>query len=208
MGIIYCATSRTTEKMYIGKTMKPLEERVNTHYRNRNDGTYFHKAICNYGIKDFYFTVIDQAETNKELSYLECLYIDMFSTCIRDVGYNTTHGGDGVILNAEGRKKMSESKKGKPSPLKGKHYTGKALKNMRASRKDIWVKNKHPMLGKTHTEESIKKISNSKKGKKIGYREYNKICIKCGKDFKCASSAGKYCKDCNPYPYYNKRRKI
>lgn len=208
MGIIYCATSKTTEKMYIGKTMKTLAERRNAHNRNRNDGTYFHKAICKYGIADFRFTEIDSAESDSELSLLEMIYIDMFSTCIRGLGYNSTHGGDGVTLNAESRKQMSESKKGKPSHMKGKHFTGKALENMRASRVGIWERNKHPMDGKSHSAESKDKMSKSKIGNKYTNREYIKNCSICGEEFKCASSVGKYCKECNPYPYYNKLRKI
>ena len=59
MGIIYCSRNKTTDKIYIGKTMKSLEHRINSHSRNKNDGTYFHKAISFYGIGDFVFTVID-----------------------------------------------------------------------------------------------------------------------------------------------------
>ena len=54
----------------------------------------------------------------------------------------------------ESRKKMSESKKGKPSWIKGKHHSEESRKKMSESKN-----------GKHHSEETRKKISDAHKGK-------------------------------------------
>ena len=78
----------------------------------------------------------------------------------------------------ESRKKMSESKKGKPSWIKGKHHSEDTRKKMSEATKgkhhseetrkkisDALNGENHPMFGKHHTAEARKKMSEVHKGK-------------------------------------------
>ncbi len=67
----------------------------------------------------------------------------------------------------ETRKKMSISKKGKPSNRKGKKSSTETKKKI----SDLTTGEKNPMFGRKHTEETRKKMSEAakkRKGKKRG----------------------------------------
>lgn len=142
---VYKVTLNSVIK-YIGITSKTLKQRVSDHYYEafkRNSNYVFHKAIRKYG-NDLIFEVIENVDSWEKAKELEIQYIAHFETHISKNGYNSTLGGDGaygVVYTAEQRAKNSLSKKGK--------YAG----------------NKHPMWGKKHTPETLKKMSESKKGK-------------------------------------------
>lgn len=54
--IIYKSTSKTTGKAYIGKTTKPLKQRITQHLSKSkisNHTNHFHNAIKKYGKDDF-----------------------------------------------------------------------------------------------------------------------------------------------------------
>ena len=53
-GKIYKYTNLINNKIYIGQTIQPLEERHKKHISQLNDNTYFHRAIKKYGIENFY----------------------------------------------------------------------------------------------------------------------------------------------------------
>lgn len=61
----------------------------------------------------------------------------------------------GIPMSEKTRKKLSESKKGQASWSKGRKISERSGEN-------------HPMFGKHHSEESIKKMSQVKKGKMVG----------------------------------------
>lgn len=95
-------------------------------------------------------------------------------------------GGSGINLSLETKRKMSEAKKGKPSPSKGKklseeHKTkiSKAIKGKKRS-EETKTKMSKAHKGKTFSEETKTKMSEAKKGednpntKKV-------ICVKTGK---------------------------
>jgi len=190
-GKIYRCLNKKNGKVYIGKTSSSLKDRIACHVRDscRFD-TLFYKAIRKHGIDSFTWLVIDTASSEDELNDMEKEYIDMFSSCIRHIGYNSTHGGDGVLLNNESRQKMSRTKTGKASPMKGRHFSEEAVKNMRASRIGIWDRNEHPMKGKVQSVESIEKMKATKLKNLVLYR---KECSVCGKVFEAKVSFAKNC---------------
>ena len=80
----------------------------------------------------------------------------------------------------ESCKKMSESRKGKPSWMKDKHHTAETCKKMSESRKG----KPSGMKGKHHSEESRKKMSEAKKGKHFSEESCKKMSeAKKGKHF-------------------------
>jgi len=94
---IYKATSKTTQKTYIGQSSQTLQERINQHHSQAYSSQYnyhFHNAIRKYGIEDFIFEIIeDKIKTREELNDKEKFWIAYYDSYYN--GYNSTFGGDG-----------------------------------------------------------------------------------------------------------------
>lgn len=96
MGIIYKATNRETNKVYIGKTIRELHERKKSHKCSaltQDSQTYFHRAIRMYGWESFSWEIIDRSDDEKELFQKEIYWVDFYKAF--GEGYNLTTGGEG-----------------------------------------------------------------------------------------------------------------
>lgn len=142
-GIIYKATNLVNGKVYIGQTIRSLDERVRQHINDTNamkDSFAFHSAIRKYGEDNFRWEVIDKAYSSRELDEKEVFWIKYYHSYISDDecnGYNMTIGGNvfrgkdnpfyGKTHSEESREKIRKSKIGQGignQYAKGKH-TGK-----------------------------------------------------------------------------------
>lgn len=89
--IIYKITNKQNNKIYIGQTIRKLEERF---ARHKNDAlnnildTHFARAIRYYGPESFEAEIIDVADTQDELNKKEQYWIKYYNS-IED-GYNET----------------------------------------------------------------------------------------------------------------------
>lgn len=93
---IYKITNKINQKIYIGKTIKSVEERWKEHcYNAKNQiiDTKFYRAINKYGIESFTIETIDTADSEDLLNLKECYWIKYYNS-ISD-GYNSTDGGEG-----------------------------------------------------------------------------------------------------------------
>lgn len=124
--LIYKATNKTNNKIYIGATKKSLNERKHAHYLKAkyNSKQYFHNAIRKYGEDNFLWEIIeDNINDQKILDEKEIHYIKFFDSIQN--GYNISTGGgggDNIKFNPNRAaicKKISEALKGKPSCRKG-----------------------------------------------------------------------------------------
>lgn len=86
--IIYKITNKKNGKTYIGQTKKALAERVKGHLSRKSK---IGKAMIEDGIENFDISVIDYADTQKELDELERFWISFYNAC--ETGYNTLKGG-------------------------------------------------------------------------------------------------------------------
>lgn len=97
LGIIYKITNKVNNKVYIGQTIRPMQERFNRHMydalKNPNPTIYFQRAIKKYGKENFYIEQIDSAETKEELDVKEKYWIEKYDSI--NNGYNTAIGGEG-----------------------------------------------------------------------------------------------------------------
>jgi len=141
--IIYKSTNLVNNKVYIGQTVRTLEERRKEH--ERHSDIIFDKAIQKHGKHNFEWKIIDTADNIKELNKKEIYWIKFFNSLTPN-GYNQCYGGD----NTFGYTHKKESKI-KMSKTKSKMYTGK----------------NNPFYGKKHTYESRMKMSKSRKGRVI-----------------------------------------
>lgn len=195
--LIYKAQNKINGKIYIGKTIVSLEMRIGQHRRsaNRNSSTAFHCAIKKYGIDKFIFECLDSCDDKDKLNELEKYYILSLNSKA-PIGYNLTDGGDGnsignpspmkgrkhseetkllirekrklQICSDETRKKMSESRKGKPGPTKGMKVIGCGFK------KGNIPYNKGRSSGMKGKEAWNKGLNGINTGPKEGYVPWNK----------------------------------
>ena len=153
-GVVYRIYHKESMKSYIGRSVNP-DNRIREHLAGHSKSPAICNAIKKYGVDAFCVEILEKDMPEAWLSKLEILHI-RFWISVSPHGYNLTHGGEGEIPSDEVRQKMSESHKGRPSPMKGKTAWNKGKK----SGQPPWNK------GKKHTAETRRKISESRKGEK------------------------------------------
>ena len=100
--IIYKVTNNINNKIYVGQTINTLEYRRNQHERSINykntRNNAFSRALKKYGINNFTWEVIDNADNLDQLNQKEEYWISKLN-CLIDsgLGYNIKRGGKKVI---------------------------------------------------------------------------------------------------------------
>lgn len=138
--IIYKLTNKITGKVYIGQTVRGLEERMQEHYRH--DTIIVDKAIQKYGKDSFDVEIIDRADTIEELNQKEQFWIRHYD-CITPKGYNQCFGGDNTM---------------------GYHHREESKQAMSEAKKEIYIAEGNPFYGKTHSDEVKERMSEQRKG--------------------------------------------
>ena len=112
--IVYLVINKINGKRYIGVTTKPLRRRMVEHFshaQKRHGNGAFYRAIRKYGRDAFEFSILAYCATGTE-----GLQREMSLIAELQPEYNSTAGGDGNIgreMSLEGRRRISEAKKGK-----------------------------------------------------------------------------------------------
>ena len=101
-GVIYRITNDINGKIYIGQTIRNIEDRFREHKRGMRDN-YINRAIKKYGEKYFSVVEIDSAYSQDELNYLEKYWIKFYNSQDKKYGYNIMDGGDGARISRERR---------------------------------------------------------------------------------------------------------
>ena len=190
-------------KRYYGITSQKVEYRWKNGKGYKNN-QYFARAIEKYGWDNFQHIVIAKGLTEEEAKWLEIELIREWDTANNDYGYNITKGGDdNPMNNEETRKKVSETKKGKPCSEEHRKKISEAMKGKPAWNKGktgIYIEDVKKKMSEAHrgkpawnkgkpcSEECRKKISKSKKGKG-GKQIY---CIELDMYFNTITEASKF----------------
>ena len=188
--IIYKLQNKINGKIYIGKTIKEVEQRIAEHFKAKS---YIGKALRKYGLQSFDIFIMDIADDNQTLCEKEIYWIE-FHNCKVPSGYNLTDGGEGLLNpSQEVRNKIAQSltgnipwNKGKIVPNsggnKGKKLTQEHKRKISETRKgqSAWNKGKRGVQvawnkGISMQEEIKLKISESKKGKKFSEEQKRKM---------------------------------
>lgn len=145
---VYSHTNKVNGKVYIGLTSMKPEAR----WKNGigyHSGTHFRNAIDKYGWDNFDHKIIKDNLTKDEAGYWEKYYISLYNSMDRHYGYNMSSGGEnggGHPQTEETRKKISEN--GYHQGMKGKKHSEETKRKMSESR-----------TGRRFSEESKRKIS-------------------------------------------------
>jgi len=155
--IIYKIVSKLNGKIYIGQTKYSLDKRIAQHIKDNK--TPVQKAINKYGLESFEVSIIDEADTRKELSEKEVYWIKELNSKAPN-GYNLTDGGDGLINPT----KETREKIGKASSIRNKGSIGWNT-GLTKETDERLMKLSKKLSGRKQTEESNNKRSNSLSGK-------------------------------------------
>ena len=149
---VYCHTNKVNGKRYIGITKHKPEKRWANGYGYSNNRHFF-SAIKKYGWDSFTHEVWFTDLSYEEACSIERELIAKYDSANHEKGYNVDFGGTGLGTASEEHKKaISEARKGKPHPHKGRPLTG----------------DKSPTYG-THRSEYVKQKA----------REVNSIPVLC-----------------------------
>lgn len=101
MKTIYLHRNKINNKVYIGQTIQPLEDRWKNGFGYKTC-YYFYNAIQKYGWDNFEHIILEQNEnwTQEELNNKEKEYIKLFNSTNPDYGYNICEGGSNISPNA------------------------------------------------------------------------------------------------------------
>lgn len=138
---IYKITNIINNKIYIGKTNNPIA-RWKRHNKIAEGGPikcaksfyFIHAAICKYGKENFTFDIIEEFDNEDNCYKAEEFYINSLMSTDRNIGYNISNGGNGVMTNKpvslETRKKISIAQKGIKKIKKSYFISDKSRKLM------------------------------------------------------------------------------
>ena len=97
MGIIYLISNTENDKLYIGKTIRPLQVRWDEHLRDvhnpQKNNNKLYRAMNKYGVDKFRIELLEDNVPDEILGKREQEYIKKFDSYYN--GYNSTFGGEG-----------------------------------------------------------------------------------------------------------------
>lgn len=181
---IYLLTNIVNGKIYVGQTWLPLHIRMGKEGSNYKNSLYLYSAIQKHGADKFQYEILVQCRDQESADYLEEYFINQYDSRNLQIGYNLKEGGSAGRHSDETRKKISETLKAQaaawsPEELakRSAPIAGWWIGKERGPHTEEWKKensvrtkkwhsaNTHPMLGKHHSEEAVRKISESSKGR-------------------------------------------
>lgn len=156
---IYIITCISTKKCLIGETGN-VRKRVNYHIQNlkgnRHENPYLQNAWNKYGYDNFSFDVLEYCEFD-QCKIREDFYCKLYNTHNPKKGFNIRPTGEDL------KNKFSKEHIGK---IKNSLKTSEKFKNRDSGK---------GMRGKSHSEETRKKISESNLGKKHSEETKNRL---------------------------------
>lgn len=189
--ICYLITCLINDKQYVGITKHTSNKRWRSHIRIAKAGRKapFHCAIRAFGKDSFLVQEIACSKNWEDLEQIERLVIAQYKTQI-PYGYNVTSGGDGGdtfsgrVHSEETKRRMSESRLALPDKVRrhalGQKRSPEAVQRMREAQKGhlssiernakisaTLTGKPGTWLGRSHSDTSKKKISESKTGKSL-----------------------------------------
>lgn len=153
---IYKITCLPTGKIYVGQSVDIFNRWVQYHrLEQKVIGPKLYNSFIKYGLDNHMFEIVKEC-LKEQLNNEEIKHIEEHSSFLK--GLNLTKGGEGVKHTEETKRKISESKKNKPSGLKGKNrsFKGRTSPNKGNKRsKESCVLTSLALKGKPQNGKSI-----------------------------------------------------
>ena len=155
--LIFCLAN---QRVYIGQS-KNVKSRLAGHQASlkneKHQNTYLQSAYNKYGVDMFVFRPCEYPEDTsvENLTAREQYWIEQFDAMNPRRGFNLKEAGNSAPCTEETKRKISKSKKGKPSHRKGKSSTEEHKKNISEALK---ASPNHQYRGKKLSPEHIAKI--------------------------------------------------
>ena len=207
---VYIHKNKINGKVYIGQTCQnPIKRWDNG--KGYITSTRFYNAIQKYGWDNFEHIILYSGLSQEEANKIEQKLIKQYKAQNDQYGYNITSGGNnyshseetkqkigkansialkGKTHSQEQNKAISEKFTGKGNPFYGKHHTEETKKKISESRGNgKYSGQNHPFFGQHHTKESLEKISQHRQGK--GGKKV--LCEQTGEIFECMMDAARWC---------------
>ena len=197
---IYCHRNKINNKAYIGQTgCVPYTRRQSGHGVSGSPYEkcrHFQNAIIKYGQNNFEHFILMENLTLEQANHYEKLFIKMFETNNPIYGYNISLGGGNSTHSEETKQLISlhhaDFSKEK-HPLQGKHHSEETKQKIREK-----------ALGRKKSKETKQKISEKTKGSN-NPRAKTVLCLETQQIFSTAKEAAKQakvdnsgiCKCCN-----------
>jgi group I intron endonuclease len=188
--IIYKAIS-PSDKLYIGITGVPLENRIKNHvYNSTRKDNKLSRAIKKYGIENFEWVILEENLTQENAIRKEMHYIQLYDTYVN--GYNSTKGGEGAFGYKWDKKRVKENTqflretywedpewKKKKSEITKNYYKNNPEKRIEAAER---LKKARKNITKEQEERRIKNCTSKeakiKQAFSRGLTYFNVYCIK------------------------------
>ena len=206
-------------KVYIGITQQEPEKRCKNGLGYDAHQTLMKRAIKKYGWQNIKHEILFKKLTKEQACKKEIELITLYDSTNKQKGYNVSSGGEGTVgvkptieskeknriahlgkkASLETRKKISESNRGKHNKKRNEEQkrkiseaTKKAMQNpeLRKRLSETHSGKNHRNYGKHLSDETKKKISESKKGKRGGFSK-KVICIETNKIYESIGLASK-----------------
>lgn len=162
---VYCHTNRINGKKYIGITSQRPERRW-SNGRGYVNNEYFYRSIQKYGWHNFQHEILYTDLSKEEAESIEINLISEYGCTDPQKGYNIEQGGNGTekftdeikskiskaltghAVSDSTKRKISESKRGKESPKKGKKLSAEQIEKNQKSHIGQMAWNKGKVCGK------------------------------------------------------------
>lgn len=180
---VYKITNMINNKFYIGKRETTTEAETDTTYMG--SGLLIGMSIKKYGIENFTKEIIHNCENREELNIQEKYWIKKLNSMDRNIGYNILPGGEGGDTFTNNPNK--EEIRIKQQIVNIRPHTEETKLKISKSKKGVKFSDSHKqnlslnhkgMKGMKHSEASLQKCRDAKKGCKL---TPNRECNNCGR---------------------------
>lgn len=147
---IYKITNKINGKVYIGQTIKSIEERWKQHCSKNSLCKALQSALIKYGMDNFSIECVEECYSIDQLNIREIFWINFYNSFYE--GYNLTSGGNNFLRSDITKQKMRKPKTKLHKLNISKGRTGIKTKGLSQSTREKMSKNrigpKNPQFGK------------------------------------------------------------